>query len=55
MAHTNHRNDLAWEIAKIFSECRESVENAVREYEEEIRSAVDDLERNLTRTPGLVH
>jgi hypothetical protein len=55
MAHTNHRDDLAFEIAKIFSECRESVETAVREYKEEIRSAVDDLERDLTRTPGSVH
>ncbi len=55
MSPLQRREVLIRQIEEIFTECREDVRESIREYEDEVRTALEDLEHDLSASPVSVH
>ncbi len=48
MKHEEKRNRISQELEDVFRECQEHINKAVRSYQKDIHSAIDDLKQDLT-------
>ncbi|MFH1018777.1 MAG: hypothetical protein V1798_11450 [Pseudomonadota bacterium] len=55
MSPVQRRDALNREIEDVVNECREDIHEAVRDYAEEVRTALEDLECNLSESGAAIH
>ncbi|HLG18941.1 MAG TPA: hypothetical protein VI895_03875 [Bdellovibrionota bacterium] len=55
MKNLSQKNSLSSELEAVFDECRESISEAVREYQDDICSAIQQLRNELDDETGTAH